>query len=140
MCPNRISRYFCRTGVVPIALLSLTHGRALTSDDLSHRAGVASIRKGAFRYAHEADPKAELYYNDYNLEYKAKRKSEVILVKKLKEKGVTVTAIGTQNHHKLDRPTVQQIDDTLTAFKEPGVKGVAYARFNGGQKLCAFIG
>ena len=40
----------------------------------------------AFRYAHEADPKAELYYNDYSLENEAKRKGALELVRKLKAK------------------------------------------------------
>jgi endo-1,4-beta-xylanase len=78
----------------------------------------------AFEYAHEADPKAELYYNDYNLDYEAKWKGAVNLVKKLKEQGLTITAIGTQSHHKMDRPSVQQIEDSLKAFKELGVKVV----------------
>ncbi len=76
----------------------------------------------AFEYAHEADPKAELYYNDYNLEYEAKRNGAIELVKKLQQQGIKITAIGTQNHNKLDRPSAQQLDDTLKAFKELGVK------------------
>jgi endo-1,4-beta-xylanase len=76
----------------------------------------------AFEYAREADPNAELYYNDYNLDYEAKCKGAVELVKKLKQQGLKVTAIGTQGHHKMDRPTGQQIDDSLKAFKELGVK------------------
>ena len=38
----------------------------------------------AFEFAHEADPKAELYYNDYSLENEAKRKGAVELIEKLK--------------------------------------------------------
>jgi endo-1,4-beta-xylanase len=76
----------------------------------------------AFEYAHEADPQAELYYNDYNLEYEAKRNGAIELVKKLKQQGIPITAIGTQNHNKLDRPSAQQLDDTLSAFKALGVK------------------
>src|SRR5438094_1833132 len=37
----------------------------------------------AFQFAYEADPKAELYYNDYGLESEAKRNGCVELVKKL---------------------------------------------------------
>jgi endo-1,4-beta-xylanase len=78
----------------------------------------------AFEYAHEADPQAELYYNDYNLEYEAKRNGAVELVKKLKQQGVRVTAIGTQSHVKLDKPSAQQIEDSIIAFKALGVKVV----------------
>jgi len=76
----------------------------------------------AFEYAHEADSNAELYYNDYNLDYEAKCKGAVELVRKLKQQGLRVTAVGTQSHHKIDRPSLQQIDDSLKAFKELGVK------------------
>jgi endo-1,4-beta-xylanase len=76
----------------------------------------------AFEYAHEADPKAELYYNDYNLEYEAKWKGAVELVKKLKQQGITITAIGSQSHVKLDKPTVEQLEAGLKAFQELGVK------------------
>jgi endo-1,4-beta-xylanase len=76
----------------------------------------------AFEYAHEADPNAELYYNDYNLDYEAKRNGAIALVKKLKAQGLTITAIGTQSHEKIDRPSVQQIADSLEAFKDSGLK------------------
>lgn len=76
----------------------------------------------AFQYAHEADPDAELYYNDYNLEYEAKRKGAVDLVRKLQQQGIRITAIGTQSHDKLDRPSAQQHEDTLKAFRELGIK------------------
>jgi endo-1,4-beta-xylanase len=76
----------------------------------------------AFEYAHEADPKAELYYNDYNLDYEAKRKGAVELVKKLRQQGIKITAIGSQSHDKLEQPSVQQIDDTMKAFRKLNVK------------------
>lgn len=76
----------------------------------------------AFEYAQEADPDAELYYNDYNLEYEAKRNGAVELVRKLKQQGIKITAIGTQSHHKLKQPSLRQIKDTVKAFKELGVK------------------
>lgn len=76
----------------------------------------------AFEYAHEADPQAELYYNDYSLENEAKRRGAVELVRKLKARGLTVTAIGTQHHDRMGWPSVEQIDATLAAFKELGTK------------------
>ncbi len=76
----------------------------------------------AFRFAHEADPAAELYYNDYSLEGPAKRQGAVALVKKLQAARVGIAGIGTQQHLKLDWPSVQQVDDTFTAFGQLGVK------------------
>src|SRR5204862_87252 len=69
----------------------------------------------AFQFAKEADPAAELYYNDYNVENEAKRKGAVELIKKLQAAGVKVTAMGLQGHDKMDWPTLQQQDDTIAA-------------------------
>jgi endo-1,4-beta-xylanase len=76
----------------------------------------------AFEYAKEADPNAELYYNDYSLENEDKRNGAVELVKRLKAQGLKVTAIGTQHHDHMEWPSVEQIDATLTAFKALGIK------------------
>jgi endo-1,4-beta-xylanase len=76
----------------------------------------------AFQYAHEADPKAELNYNDYNLENEAKRNGAVALVKQLKDQGIPITAVGLQGHDNMEWPTLQQQDDTIAAFKALGVK------------------
>jgi len=83
----------------------------------------------AFQFAHDADPKAELYYNDYSLENESKRKGAVELIKKLTAAGAGVTAVGLQGHDKLDWPSVQQQDDTIQAFKALGVK-VAITEFD----------
>jgi len=76
----------------------------------------------AFEYAHEADPDAELYYNDFNLENEPKRNGALALIKKLKSEGVPVKAIGLQGHDTLDWPTPEQQDATITAFEKLGVK------------------
>lgn len=76
----------------------------------------------AFEFAREADPNAELYYNDYGLEEEQKRKGAIALVKKLKAAGVKVDAIGIQEHINLTWPTNSQLDATLTDFGRLGVK------------------
>lgn len=76
----------------------------------------------AFEYAHEADPGAELYYNDYSLENEAKRNGAIRLIKKLLEQKIPVKAIGLQGHDKMDWPTVDQQDATITAFAALGIK------------------
>ena len=76
----------------------------------------------AFEYAHEADPQAELYYNDYSVENPAKRNGAVKLIKDLKAAGATVTAIGLQGHDHMDWPTVDQQDATILAFQQLGIK------------------
>jgi endo-1,4-beta-xylanase len=76
----------------------------------------------AFQFAHEADPKAELYYNDYALENEAKRNGAVVLLNKLLKAGIPVTAVGLQGHDTLDWPTRQLQDETIGIFEKLGVK------------------
>lgn len=53
----------------------------------------------AFKWAHEADPKAELYYNDYSVESGSEKgKSMLALGKWLKEQGAPITGFGLQYH------------------------------------------
>ena len=67
----------------------------------------------AFEFAHEADPDAELYYNDYNLWKPAKRDAAIRLVAGLKAKGLRVDGIGEQAHWGLDDPPLAAIDAAL---------------------------
>jgi len=76
----------------------------------------------AFEFAHEADPAAELYYNDYDLELPAKRAGAVALLKKLKENGVPIQAVGLQNHNLMDWPSAADEDATIAAFAALGLK------------------
>ena len=76
----------------------------------------------AFRYAHKADPKAELYYNDYSVENEAKRKGTLELVKKLKAKGIPITGVGLQDHVNMDWPGVDQVDKTISELGKLGMK------------------
>lgn len=55
----------------------------------------------AFEYAAEADPNAELYYNDYNIELNYKRPSALNLITSLRTGGAKLTAIGIQGHYNL---------------------------------------
>ena len=76
----------------------------------------------AFEFAHEADPAAELYYNDYSVENEPKRNGVIALIRKLQAAGVPVAAVGLQGHNKMTWPTVAQQDSTLAAFAALGVK------------------
>ncbi|HVQ90849.1 MAG TPA: endo-1,4-beta-xylanase [Mycobacteriales bacterium] len=53
----------------------------------------------AFRWAHEADPKALLFYNDYNIEgVNAKSDATYALVRQLRRDGVPIQGVGVQGH------------------------------------------
>lgn len=76
----------------------------------------------AFEFAHEADPDAELYYNDYNLEKPAKRAGVIRLVKDLKVRGLRIDGIGNQGHWRLDTPTIGEIEEALVDLHSTGLK------------------
>ncbi|MCU0374209.1 MAG: endo-1,4-beta-xylanase [Chitinophagaceae bacterium] len=53
----------------------------------------------AFQYAREADPEADLYINDFNLEREPQKLDSLIaLVNDMKARGLKVDGIGTQMH------------------------------------------
>lgn len=76
----------------------------------------------AFRYAKEAAPDAELYYNDYGLEDGRKRANCVKLLKGMLERGVPITGVGTQSHFQLANPPIAEVEKTIKDFSELGLK------------------
>jgi endo-1,4-beta-xylanase len=70
----------------------------------------------AFEFAHKADPKAILFYNDYNEISPVKRAKIIKLVQGLQEKGVPIHGIGLQAHWAVNEPSREQLDATLTEF------------------------
>ena len=78
--------------------------------------------KLAFQFAHEADPEAELYYNDYSMANPGKREGVVRMVKSLQEQGVPVDGIGMQGHVGLDYPALEEFEKSILAFADLGVK------------------
>ena len=84
-------------------------------------AGDTFIEK-AFEYAREADPGAELYYNDYNLVIPEKREGAVRLIRKLLAKGLKVDAVGIQAHWDLTFPDLSEIEKSIQEFSQLGIK------------------
>lgn len=76
----------------------------------------------AFEYAHAADPKAKLFYNDYNTENASKRERIYQLVKKLKDKGVPIHGIGLQGHWSIYEPTAAELEASITKFASLGLE------------------
>lgn len=75
----------------------------------------------AFQWAHEADPGALLFYNDYNEISPIKREKMYRLVKELKAAGVPIHGIGLQGHWAVNEPSRGQLDSTLGRFAELGL-------------------
>jgi len=76
----------------------------------------------AFQWAHEADPKAVLFYNDYNTEVPVKRDKIYNMLKKLLKAGVPVNAIGLQGHWHTDDPSEQNLREAIDKFSSLGLK------------------
>ena len=76
----------------------------------------------AFAYAHEADPEAELYYNDFSLENEPKHNGALALVRKLQSQKIRITGVGLQGHYKMDWPSPVQVQTTIEAFAGLGMK------------------
>ena len=83
-------------------------------------AGEGYIQK-AFEFAYEADPNAELYYNDYNMVEPAKRDGAIALIKKLQQAGVKIDGVGMQAHWELDYPPLEKIEESIIAYAELGI-------------------
>lgn len=76
----------------------------------------------AFEFAHAADPKAQLYYNDFSCEDLPKRTGMLALLKTLQSQGVKITGVGLQGHYRLDGPPVSDVDETISAISKRGLK------------------
>ncbi len=72
----------------------------------------------AFEYAHEADPDALLFYNDYNDAEPAKSQRIYNLVKRMKDAGVPVDGIGMQGHYNIYGPNMSDVDAAIDLYSK----------------------
>jgi endo-1,4-beta-xylanase len=80
----------------------------------------------AFKWAHQADPKAKLYYNDYNIEQgavenKGKHASSMLLLKRLIKEGASITGVGIQGHWHLDT-NLADVEKAIENYASLGLK------------------
>ncbi|SEI89077.1 endo-1,4-beta-xylanase [Cyclobacterium xiamenense] len=75
----------------------------------------------AFQFAHEADPQAALYYNDYSMANAGKRAGVVKMVRTLQEKGLRIDGIGMQGHVGMNYPSLDEFEKSIVAFSDLGV-------------------
>ena len=78
--------------------------------------------KLAFQFAHEADPAAELYYNDYNEWYPGRRDAIVAMIKKFKADGIRIDGIGMQGHIGMSGPSIEEYEEAIMAYANEGMK------------------
>jgi endo-1,4-beta-xylanase len=80
----------------------------------------------AFKWAHEADPKAQLYYNDYNIEQgavenKGKHASSMLLLKRLIKEGAPITGVGIQGHWHLNT-NLADVEKAIENYASMGLR------------------
>ncbi len=76
----------------------------------------------AFEYAHAADPKAILFYNDYNTENPKKREKIYQMVKKMKDSGIPIHAMGLQGHWSINNPPQEELEKSIQMFSSLGLQ------------------
>lgn len=76
----------------------------------------------AFQYAHEADPNALLFYNDYNEIDSLKREKIIKMVQGLQKAGIPIHGVGLQGHWAVNEPSRNQLDKTLKRFADLQLK------------------
>ena len=109
----------------------------------------------AFRWAHEADPAAKLFYNDFGAEGLGGKSDQVYaLVRGLKQRGVPIDGVGLESHFDLNPPSLRDVGANMHRLKQDGVPilgftwysltdqidwGIALAQANGAIDLSGAV-
>jgi GH35 family endo-1,4-beta-xylanase len=76
----------------------------------------------AFKFAHEADPDAKLYYNDYGIEADPKHASSMVLLKRLIKDGAPIQGVGIQGHWSTTGVPYAALDSAISDYASLGLK------------------
>jgi endo-1,4-beta-xylanase len=76
----------------------------------------------AFRFAHAADPQAQLLYNDYNMHNPQKREFLVKVLRGYLDRGVPIHGVGLQGHVGLSYPDLVEWERSIAAYAGMGLK------------------
>lgn len=76
----------------------------------------------AFRFAQNADPSAQLMYNDYSMDNSKKQQSVIAAINQCKRKGVKIDGVGMQSHLHLDGPSIKQIEQAILNYANAGLR------------------
>ncbi|MBN1444270.1 MAG: endo-1,4-beta-xylanase, partial [Planctomycetes bacterium] len=76
----------------------------------------------AFQFAHEADPDATLYYNDYGIEAGPKHASSMVLLKRLIQDGAPIHGVGIQGHWSTASIPYDALDKAIADYASLGLK------------------
>lgn len=78
----------------------------------------------ALRWAHEADPTAKLFINDYNVDWNGPKEMAMLqLATTLKNESVPLDGIGMEEHLSLNwAPTEQQVEQSMSSYQALGLE------------------
>lgn len=76
----------------------------------------------AYKWTAEADPNADLYYNDYNMTNAEKRNGAIKIIKDLQNQDVKIDGVGMQGHWSLESPSINEIEESILAYAKLGLK------------------
>lgn len=76
----------------------------------------------AYRFTHEADPQAQLLYNDYSLTDPLKVQFVADMVSELKSIGLPIHGVGMQAHWHTEHPSLSEIDGAIKTLSKAGVQ------------------
>jgi GH35 family endo-1,4-beta-xylanase len=78
----------------------------------------------ALRWAHEADPTAKLFINDYGIDWNGPKEMAMLqLATTLKNEGVPLDGIGMEEHLDLTfPPTAQEVEQAMSSYQALGLE------------------
>ena len=82
----------------------------------------ADYMEQAFRFAHAADPRALLLYNDYNEHKAGKREFLAAVLKDYLNRGVPIHGVGFQGHVGLAYPDLEEWERSIATIAAMGLK------------------
>jgi endo-1,4-beta-xylanase len=98
-------------------------GTLRAEENIWIRALGSGIVADAFRWAHEADPYAKLFFNDYSVEsINAKSTAYLELINQLREEGVPVHGFSAQAHMSLDHDFPGDLEINFKRFAALGLE------------------
>ena len=76
----------------------------------------------AFRYAHAADPAAQLIYNDYGMDNPHKQEIAIRIIDACRKRGGHIHGVGMQSHVHLEGPSLKKMERAIIAFAKAGLR------------------
>jgi len=101
-----------------------TEGYTLRKNSVWTQAVGEDFIDSAFVWAHQADPDAVLYLNEYGVEFSNKAKTAAFfnLAMRLKKSGIPIDGVGLQCHFSIGDVDSLHLDNTIRRFAEAGMK------------------